>query len=242
MGKLPVYVELTGGAEDENANVWMASVFKCAVVHVEYRCSKARLRSKWAGYPRPDQPIPTLQDMSSLRNNFLYRMISGTRRVMDYLAAQPEIDAANMGCGGGSMGGYLTLLLAGVDARVRFGADELAAGWKTAPQSGFGNLLQMPDEYKTLWSKAFNVYGFAASTKARMYVNVSANDAQFWLGDSLDNYQALPAEKRLGICPNDNHTCTSFGKEHFLPLFTWVPYCLGVEKDYPEIQRIQEGR
>jgi hypothetical protein len=55
------------------------------------------------------------------------------------------------------------------------------------------------------------------------------------LDDSLDNYQALPAEKRLGICPNDNHTCTSFGKEHFLPLFTWVPYCLGVEKDYPEI-------
>ena len=48
-------------------------------------------------------------------------------------------------------------------------------------------------------------------------------------------YRALPAEKRLGICPNDNHTCTSFGKEHFLPLFTWVPYCLGVEKDYPEI-------
>ena len=58
-------------------------------------------RSNWAGYPRANQPTPTLQDISSLRNNFLYRMISGTRRVMDYLAAQPEIDAANMGCGGG---------------------------------------------------------------------------------------------------------------------------------------------
>ena len=238
IGKLPVFIELTGGAKDETANVWMASALKCAVVHVEYRCTDARFRSKWAGYPRPGQPTPTMQDMSSLRNNALYRIVSGTRRVIDYLSARPEVDTANIGCGGGSMGGYLTLLLAGVDTRIRFGVNELGAGWKAECQSSFGS-LDMADEYKVLWSKAFNPYASAPSTKARIYVNLSSNDSAFWLGEGLDNYVALAGEKRLGICPNDNHTSTSFDQEHYLPLFTWVPYCIGSESDYPEITAVR---
>jgi dienelactone hydrolase len=237
-GRLPVFLELTGGAKDETANVWMASALRCAVVHVEYRCTDARFRSKWAGYPRPGRPAPTMQDMSSLRNNFLYRVVSGTRRIVDYLSAQPEIDAAKIGCGGGSMGGYLTLLLAGVDARIAFGVDELGAGWKSEPQGGFGTLW-MPDDYKVLWSKAFNACLRAPGTKARIYVNLSSNDAAFPLGDGLDNYLALPGEKRLGICPNDNHASAGFAQEHWLPLFTWVPYCIGMESDYPQITSVR---
>ena len=237
-GKLPVFIELTGGAKDETANVWMASVLKCAVVHVEYRCFEASLRSKWAGYPRPGRAMPTVYDMSSLRSNFLYRMVAGTRRVIDYLSTRPEVDAANIGCGGGSLGGYLTLLLAGVDPRIRFGVDELGAGWKSDSQSIFSN-LGLPDEYKAVWSKAFNAYSYAPGTKARIYVNLSANDATFWLGDGLDNYAALTGEKRLGLSPNDDHSWSSFGQDHYLPLFTWVPYCIGAEKDYPEITAVR---
>lgn len=237
-GKLPVYIELTGGAKDEIANLWMAAALKCAVVHIEYRCTNARFRSKWAGYPRPGQPTPTMQELSSLRANFLYRMASGARRVIDYLAAQPEVDSAKIGCGGGSMGGYLTLLLAGVDARIAFGVDELGAGWKSAPQGSVGP-QGMPAEYEALWSKAFNAYGYAARTEARIYVNLSANDAAFWLSDGLDNYLALAGEKRLGICPNDNHTAVSFGRDHWLPLFTWASYCIGAERDYPEITAVR---
>jgi hypothetical protein len=179
-----------------------------------------------------------MYDMSSLRNNFLHRMVGGTRRVIDYLATRPEVDAANIGCGGGSMGGFLTLLLAGVDPRIRFGVDELGAGWKSEPQSRFG-ILWMPDEYKAPWSKAFNPYGLAASTKARIFVNLSTNDTAFWLGDGLDNYTALAGEKRLGLCPNDDHSFASFGQAHPLPLFAWVPYCIGIEKDYPEITAVR---
>jgi hypothetical protein len=97
----------------------------------------------------------------------------------------------------------------------------------------------MPDPYKAVWSQAFNTYNYAPGTKARIYFNLSANDSAFNLGDGLDNFAALPGEKKLGICPNDNHTATSFGQDHWLPLFTWVPYCIGLQADYPEITAVQ---
>lgn len=233
-GKVPVFIELTGGAKDETANLWMASVLRCGVVHVEYRCNDARFRSQWAGIRGPDTATPSMQDMSSLRRNFLYRMIGGTRRVIDFLANREEVDATRIGCGGGSMGGYLTLLLAGVDRRIAFGVNELSGGWKSSPLGRFGNLA-MSDEHKAIWNQAFNAYRFAQATDARIYTNLAANDLFFWLDDGLDNYSELSGEKRLGICANDNHSLASFGEEHFLPLFTWVPYCLGDDPDYPQI-------
>lgn len=230
-GKVPIFIELTGGAKDETANLWMASVLRCGVVHVEYRCADAQFRSRWAGTAATP---PSMQDMSSLRRNFLWRMIGGTRRVIDFLEAREEVDAARIGCGGGSMGGYLTLLLAGVDRRIAFGVNELSGGWKSPPLGRFGNLA-MSEEHKAIWNDAFNAYRFAGTTKAQIYTNLAANDVFFWLGDGLDNHLALSGEKRLGICVNDNHSLASFGEEHFLPLFTWVPYCLGTETDYPRI-------
>lgn len=234
-GKVPIFIELTGGAKDETANLWMASVLRCGVVHVEYRCTDARFRSQWAGFRGPEVTTPSMQNMSSLRRNFLYRMIGGTRRVIDFLESREEVDAARIGCGGGSMGGYLTLLLAGVDRRIAFGVNELSGGWKSSPLGRFGN-LEMSDEHKAIWNQAFNTVRFAHATNARIYTNLAANDLFFWLDDGLDNSSELSGEKRLGICANDNHSLASFGEEHFLPLFTWVPYCLGAESDYPQIR------
>jgi dienelactone hydrolase len=40
-------------------------------------------------------------------------------RSVDYLASRPEVDASRIGCVGVSMGGYRSLLLCGLDARIR---------------------------------------------------------------------------------------------------------------------------
>ena len=52
--------------------------------------------------------------------------------------------------------------------------------------------------------------------KARMVMNLSANDYFFWLGDAVEDYQRLAVEKRLCISPNFNHNDGAFRPEEEL--------------------------
>ena len=131
-GKFPAYIELTGGSGPERS-LWMAGVNQCAVLDVEWRGQGNRFRSKWAGLD-----FNSMKGLTSLRDNQAFRLVTGIRRMIDFLEQRPEVDAAQIGCGGGSMGGYYTLLAAGVDNRVRFGVDELGAGHLADTDSALG--------------------------------------------------------------------------------------------------------
>jgi cephalosporin-C deacetylase-like acetyl esterase len=230
-GKFPAYIELTGGSGPERS-LWMAGVNQCAVLDIEWRGQGNRFRSKWAGLD-----FNSMKGLTSLRDNQAFRLVTGIRRTIDFLEQRPEIDAAQIGCGGGSMGGYYTLLAAGVDARVRFGMDELGAGHLADTDSQLGQ-FELDPERKAIWLRAFDPYSYAARTKAKIFMNLSANDYFFWLGDAIIHYEALPAEKRLRIWPNFNHNDGAFGKTKELPK-GWIDYCVGRASSFPQIDAVR---
>ena len=60
---------------------------------------------------------------------------------------------------------------------------------------------------------AFHPHRHIDRAKARMVMNLSANDYFFWLGDAVEDYQRPPVEKRLCISPNFNHSDVRFSAE-----------------------------
>ena len=210
-GKIPAYIDLTGGSEP-GRSLWLSETNQCAVIDVEWRGTKNRFRSQWVGCDFDSMKgLP-----ASLKDNPAYRLVTGIRRTVDYLEKQPGIDARNIGCGGGSMGGYYTLLTIGVDDRLKFGMDELGAGHLADSDSSLGQ-FNLDRDGKAIWLQAFDPYNYAARTRAKIFMNLSADDYFFWLGDGLANYQALPGEKRLCITPNFDHDDGAFGKQKILP-------------------------
>lgn len=85
---------------------------QCATLFVDNGDRNTKGYSQWvpnAG-PMGVDPEPS--------SNFSYHMIMATRRVIDYVTTLPEIDKTRIGCGGGSFGGWYSMILAGVDDRV----------------------------------------------------------------------------------------------------------------------------
>ena len=230
-GRIPGYIELTGGSEPEKS-LWMAGAYHCAVIDIEWRGTKNKFRSQWPGCD-----VGAMKSMTSLKDNLAYRLVTGVRRAVDFLEQQPGIDTGKIGCGGGSMGGYYTLLIAGVDDRISFGVDELGAGHLQDTGSALGQFFQGPD-YKAVWLQAFDPISLAARTKARIFMNFSADDYFFWLGDGVANYLALAGEKRVSITPNFNHNDGAFGKKKPLAV-GWLDYACGRDASYPEIKGVR---
>ncbi len=231
--KCPLYIELTGGGEADRG-AWMARGYHCAVLDIEWRGSKNKFRSKWAA-----GGLGSMKELGSLKANMVFRLVSGIRRAIDFAAQQPGTDLDRLGCGGGSMGGYYTLLAAGVDARIRFGMDELGAGYQAQTDSSLGQFELSPAE-KALWIKAFDPYSHAPNTRAKMLMNLAANDYFFWLGDGLKNYEALAGEKTLCLSANFNHTEGSYGAAKHNAM-AWLPYALGREPNYPAIDSFAQA-
>jgi hypothetical protein len=233
VGRVPAYIELTGGGGPERG-LFMARGNKCAVADVEWRGTKNQFRSHWFG-----SDPGAMKAVTKLKDNPAFRLVYGIRRVIDYLQQQPEVDPSSIGCGGGSMGGYYSLLASGVDARVNFVMDELGGGCLSQSDSSLGQ-FKLDPSLKSIWLEAFDPCTYAARTRARVIVNLSANDYFFWLGDAVKNYQLLAGDKRLCISPNFNHNDGAFGQKKN-SAFGWLAYCMGREQSYPRTPEVTQS-
>lgn len=72
--------------------------------------------SHYAG-GKPDPK--TLDDVESPRNNNWFLLVLAARRGLTFLEQQPEVDGARLGVTGHSMGGKITVDVAGIDRRVK---------------------------------------------------------------------------------------------------------------------------
>jgi hypothetical protein len=229
----PVYLNLSaGGTIDEAA--WLARHLDCAVVDIEWRRNELPKRSQWAGV-NPANPwlvTPAVTDC------FLYAVAMGFRRVLDYVAAQPEIDARHVGCGGGSFGGWFALLLAGVDHRISSVYDLYASGgrgerrgWHTL------NVAAMPPDQRAAFLNSYDPCTFAANNQAASLMVLGTNDYSFWLDDALYHYDLLPGNKRLVLYPNFNHNAAAFG---YAAPDDWVPWSATTLRDGPAFPTVEE--
>jgi len=209
--KSPVLLSLTAG-DTPGALHWLAQHLGCAALDIEYRNFSLPVRSKWSNpnkYPYPNYPFTVTPAVTDC---FVYSFIMATRRVIDYLSDQPEIDSSKIGAGGGSFGGWYALLLAAIDNRVNCVGDTYACGsqgnkcgWHTL------NVAALPPDQRALWLASYDPTTFAAHNKAATLMIMGTNDYSFWLCDALHQYDILPGEKRIVILPNFNHNAAAVG-------------------------------
>jgi cephalosporin-C deacetylase-like acetyl esterase len=147
------------------------------------------------------------------RDAFYYkRVFIGCVRAVDFIYSLPEFDGETVGVTGGSQGGALTFVTAGLDSRIKFLAPNYpalcdhpgflhgrAGGW---PQY-FRNGKADPDELKTL--SYFDVVNFARRIKAPGWYSWGYNDEVCPPTSMHAAYNVVTAEKELHIYLETGH-------------------------------------
>ena len=88
-------------------------------------------------------PKQFFEDREHPKNNNWYLLTLGCRRGLTFLEQQPEVDAQRLGMHGYSMGGNLTMYVAGTDARVKAAVPGVGGqGWRWQPHAFIGGMAQ----------------------------------------------------------------------------------------------------
>jgi dienelactone hydrolase len=88
-------------------------------------------------------PKQLCEDREHPKNNNWYLLTLGCRRGLTFLEQQPEVDPQRLGVYGNSMGGNLTMYVAGTDRRANAAVPAIGgAGWRWQPHQFDGGIWQ----------------------------------------------------------------------------------------------------
>jgi len=168
----PVYIDVGGGADA--ASVAQAPHYlHCAVMNIEWRATNLDVRSRWANTNNnnPWTIKPHVTDC------FVFPYVQATRRVMDYLSEQPEIDKTRVGVGGASFGGWFALLIAGIDNRVTSVFDLWGCGGQKE-RHGWHNAVisKLPSDEQEAWLSHYDPNTFLPNIKASTMIMLGTNE------------------------------------------------------------------
>ena len=185
------------------------------------------------GYSNLQPGDKYLDSFESPRNNNWYLLTLGCRRGLTFLEQQPEVDPEKLGVYGHSMGGSLTVYVAGSDNRVKAAAPSVGgSGFRTQP---WPLMPQMKMETPNGDVKLFDdTLGFEC------YVpNISA--PLLWLGSTNDFHGIMDDTYRTGgLIPHKNvrYSFTPHMNHRFTPQFAvtrplWIDQCLNANFVFP---------
>lgn len=151
------------------------------------------------------------------RDRYYYkRVYLGCVRAIDFLYSLPEFDGSTLGVTGGSQGGALSIVTAGLDPRVKF----LAAFYPAlCDVTGYlygraGGWPHMFNEYNKAFnnkkdkietSKYYDVVNFARKVKAPGYYSWGYNDVTCPPTSMYSAYNVIQAPKSLAIFEETGH-------------------------------------
>ena len=152
-----------------------------------------------------------LDPVESPRNNNWYLLTLGCRRGLTFLEQQPEVDSERLGVYGHSMGGNLTVYVAGTDNRVRVAAPSVGGqGYRTEPwpllpeqkkQAGNGDV--------ELFKATIGFESYAPRIKAPLLWLGATNDFHGIMDDTYRTGNLIPSgQVRYSFAPHLNHRFT----------------------------------
>lgn len=151
------------------------------------------------------------------RDRYYYkRVYLGCVRAIDFLYSLPEFDGTNLGVTGGSQGGALSIVTAGLDSRVKYLAAFYPAlcdvtGYLYGRAGGWPHLFNdankafnaKKDKIET--SKYYDVVNFARLVKAPGQYSWGYNDATCPPTSMYSAYNVIQAPKNLFIYEETGH-------------------------------------
>lgn len=152
-----------------------------------------------------------LDPCDSPRNNNWYLLTLGARRGLTFLEQQPEVDAEKLGVYGHSMGGHLTVYVAGSDSRVKAAAPSVGgSGFRTRPWSLLPeHKPQLPNGDVKLFDATLGFESYAPHVTAPLLWLGSTNDFHGIMDDTYRTGALIPhANVRYAFAPHLNHRFT----------------------------------
>jgi len=152
-----------------------------------------------------------LDPFESPRNNNWYLLTLGARRGLTFLEKQQEVDADRLGVYGHSMGGNLTVYVAGSDNRVKAAAPSVGGSgfrtesWPLLPQ----HKPQTPNGDVKLFNASIGFESYAPHVKAPLLWLGATNDFHGIMDDTYRTGELIPHKNvRYAFTPHMNHRFT----------------------------------
>jgi dienelactone hydrolase len=149
--------------------------------------------------------------VESPRNNNWYLLTIGCRRGLTFLEHQPEVDADSLGVYGHSMGGNLTVYVAGTDNRVKAAAPSVGGSgfrhepWPLLPQ----DKKLPPNGDLKLFNATIGFESYAPHIKAPLLWLGATNDFHGIMDDTYRTGELIPHKLvRYSFTPHMNHRFT----------------------------------
>lgn len=152
-----------------------------------------------------------LDPFESPRNNNWYLLTLGSRRGLTFLEQQPEVDPDRLGVYGHSMGGNLTIYVAGTDGRVKVAAPSVGgSGFRTQPWPLLAEQRkQIPNGDVELFNATIGFESYAPHVKAPTLWLSATNDFHGIMDDTYRTGGLIPHKNvRYAFTPHMNHRFT----------------------------------
>ncbi len=163
------------------------------------------------GYSNLQPGEKYLDPFESPRNNNWYLLTLGSRRGLTFLEQQAEVDANRLGVYGHSMGGHLTVYVAGTDDRVKAAAPSVGgSGFRTEPWPLLPQVkLETPKGDVKLFQATLGFESYAPHITAPLLWLGSTNDFHGIMDDTYRTGALIPHRfVRYSFTPHMNHRFT----------------------------------
>ncbi len=154
-------------------------------------------------------PTQFFEDREHPKNNNWYLLTLGCRRGLTFLEQQPEVDTQRLGVHGFSMGGNLTMYVAGSDDRVKAAVPAVGgSGWRWQPHPFLGGTAQQ-DYVKgnvEVFARTLSFESYAPRIQCPVLHRSGTNDFHGWMDDVYRTNALIKNQPtRYSWSPHLNH-------------------------------------
>jgi len=154
-------------------------------------------------------PKQFFEDREHPKNNNWYLLTIGCRRGLTFLERQPEVDPQRLGVHGFSMGGNLTMYVAGTEDRVKAAVAGVGGqGWRWQPHQFLGGTAQQEQVKGDLdvFKGTLSFESYAPLIKCPVLHRSGTNDFHGWMDDVYRTNALIPNQPlRYCFSPHLNH-------------------------------------
>lgn len=154
-------------------------------------------------------PKQLFEDRDHPKNNNWYLLTLGCRRGLTFLEQQPEVDPARLGVHGFSMGGNLTMYVAGTDDRLKAAVPAVGGtGWRGESHAFLGGSAKLDHVQGDgeLFSRTLGFESYAPEIRCPVLHRSGTNDFHGWMDNVYRTNALIPnPETRFSFAPHLNH-------------------------------------